>query len=46
MALRNVVKVGDPILNKKSRIVEKYVGNNQILQMPFNRHSSGYVIKE
>ena len=24
MALRNVVKVGDPILNKKSRIVEKF----------------------
>lgn len=24
MALRNVVKVGDPILNKKSRVVEKF----------------------
>ncbi|MDE5604231.1 MAG: peptide deformylase [Eubacterium sp.] len=24
MALRNVVKVGDPILNKKSRIIEKF----------------------
>ena len=24
MALRNVVKMGDPILNKKSRIVEKF----------------------
>ncbi len=24
MALRNIVKVGDPILNKKSRIVEKF----------------------
>lgn len=24
MALRNVVKIGDPILNKKSRIVEKF----------------------
>ena len=24
MALRNVVKVGDPILNKKSRKVEKF----------------------
>ena len=24
MALRNVVKEGDPILNKKSRVVEKY----------------------
>ena len=24
MALRNVVKVGDPVLNKKSRVVEKF----------------------
>lgn len=24
MALRNIVKVGDPILNKKSRVVEKF----------------------
>ena len=24
MALRNVVKIGDPILNKKSRVVEKF----------------------
>ena len=24
MALRNVVKVGDPILNKKSRVIEKF----------------------
>ncbi len=24
MALRNIVKIGDPILNKKSRIVEKF----------------------
>ena len=24
MALRNIVKVGDPVLNKKSRIVEKF----------------------
>lgn len=26
MALRNIVKLGDPILNKKSRIVEKFDG--------------------
>lgn len=24
MALRNIVKVGDPVLNKKSRVVEKF----------------------
>ncbi|MBP9988463.1 MAG: peptide deformylase, partial [Ruminococcus sp.] len=24
MAIRNIVKIGDPILNKKSRIVEKF----------------------
>lgn len=24
MALRNIVKIGDPILNKKSRVVEKF----------------------
>lgn len=24
MALRNIVKVGDPILNKKSRVIEKF----------------------
>ena len=26
-------------------IVEKYIGNHLVMQMPFNRHSSGYVIK-
>lgn len=30
----------------ESTIVERYIGKNKILQMPFNRHSSGYVIKE
>ncbi len=29
----------------ESRIVEEYVGNRQVLQLPFNRHSSGYIIK-
>lgn len=31
---------------KESEIIEKYIGSNKVLQMPFNRHSSGYVIKE
>lgn len=31
---------------QESNILEKYIGKNSILQMPFNRHSSGYVIKE
>lgn len=30
----------------ESAIVEKYIGNNKVMQMPFNRHSSGYVVKE
>ena len=29
----------------ESDIMEKYVGTRPILQMPFNRHSSGYVVK-
>lgn len=29
----------------ESSIVEKYVGQRKIFQMPFNRHSSGYIIK-
>lgn len=29
----------------ESDIVEKYIGNHLVMQMPFNRHSSGYVIK-
>lgn len=31
MALRNVVKLGDPILNKKSRIIEKFDDKLSIL---------------
>ncbi len=30
----------------ESDIVEKYIGNHCVRQMPFNRHSSGYIIKE
>ena len=30
----------------ESSIIDKYIGNNKVFQMPFNRHSSGYVIKE
>lgn len=30
----------------ESDIVEKYIGRNKVYQMPFNRHSSGYIIKE
>ena len=30
----------------ESDIVEKYIGKNKILQMPFNRQATGYVIKE
>ncbi len=29
----------------ESALTEKYIGNNKVLQMPFNRHSTGYVIK-
>lgn len=29
----------------ESGIVEKYIGDHKVMQMPFNRHSSGYVIK-
>ncbi len=29
----------------ESDIVERYIGNRTVMQMPFNRHSSGYIIK-
>jgi predicted O-methyltransferase YrrM len=29
----------------ESSLVEQYTGKREILQMPFNRHSSGYVVK-
>ncbi len=30
----------------ESGLVEKYIGDNKVLQMPFNRSASGYVIKQ
>lgn len=30
----------------ESDIVEKHINGNKVMQMPFNRHSSGYVIKD
>ena len=30
----------------ESGLVEKCIGKHQVLQMPFNRHSSGYIVKD